>query len=235
MPVRAPLPVLLLGATVALLLAVSAIGTPAAAANNYGGGGGRMVIIRAPPPGTTTRTSAAAGGRNRWQQWRRVEDEVAPEFAGLLGAVGSTVASSLNCSFNMGGVVSHRHPPLAVLLLVALLLLATSASSAHTSAAVSSYAHGGGGGGRMVIVRAPGGGGGASSSSSRYYNERRLVEDEVAPEFAAGLLLGAGDDYVSSKALKANEASCIHNCGAKWRSYVRPCDNIYQSQGCSTS
>ncbi|KAF8667536.1 hypothetical protein HU200_052734 [Digitaria exilis] len=101
MPVRAPLPVLLHGATVvAILLAASAIisTTPAAAANNHGGGG-RMVIIRAPPHGTTTTSAAAvrARSRSRWlQQRRRVEDEVAPEFAGLLGAVDDpTAASSL--------------------------------------------------------------------------------------------------------------------------------------------
>ena len=69
MPASPRLAALLLAA--AVLLAASA--SPAAADDKHviGGGGGRMVIVRAP-----------AGTSSRWQ--RRLEDEVAPEFGGLL-------------------------------------------------------------------------------------------------------------------------------------------------------
>ena len=69
MPASPPLAALLLAAAVTVQLAASA--SPAAADKHIIGGGGRMVIVRAP-----------AGTSSRWQ--RRLEDEVAPEFGGLL-------------------------------------------------------------------------------------------------------------------------------------------------------
>ena len=50
-----------------------------------------MVIIRA--PGARVLDVSAGGALNKWQQQLRrlVEDEVAPEFGGLLGAKNVTV------------------------------------------------------------------------------------------------------------------------------------------------
>ncbi|CAN6329515.1 unnamed protein product [Urochloa humidicola] len=72
MPASQPVAVLLLVTAVALLLA--ALVNPAAAASSQYGGG-RMVIIR-----------HAAGTSVAGSKWRygRVEDEVAPEFGGML-------------------------------------------------------------------------------------------------------------------------------------------------------
>ncbi|KXG23764.1 uncharacterized protein LOC110429870 [Sorghum bicolor] len=84
-----PLAALVLATAVTLLVATSAVPVAAAAANNNKYYSGRMVIIRA--PGATTVVVSAGGALNKWrrQQQRRrrlVEDEVAPEFVGLLGA-----------------------------------------------------------------------------------------------------------------------------------------------------
>ncbi|KAJ1265754.1 hypothetical protein BS78_08G099600 [Paspalum vaginatum] len=68
-----------IAAAVAFLLAALAAG-PAAAAASGQYGGGRMVIIHAP----TSRTPVVVGAAGTKWQWhyRRVEDEVAPEFGG---------------------------------------------------------------------------------------------------------------------------------------------------------
>ena len=64
------------------------VAAAASAADKYSG---RMVIIRA--PGARVVDVSAGGVLNKWQQQRRrlVEDEVAPEFGGLLGAKNVTV------------------------------------------------------------------------------------------------------------------------------------------------
>ena len=76
---------LLATAIVAILAATSAfpVAAAASAADKYSG---RMVIIRA--PGARVLDVSAGGALNKWQQQQRrlVEDEVAPEFGGLLGA-----------------------------------------------------------------------------------------------------------------------------------------------------
>jgi len=75
---------LLATAVVAILAATSAVPVAAAAAHKYNG---RMVIIRAPGARVLDVDDSTGGALNRWQQRRRlVEDEVAPEFVGLLGA-----------------------------------------------------------------------------------------------------------------------------------------------------
>ena len=106
-------------------------------------------------------------------------------------------------------------PPLAALLLAAAVtvLLAASASPAAADKHII-----GGGGGRMVIVRAPG--------TSRW--QRRLVEDEVAPEFGSGLLLGADQGHISYDTLNKDAAACGDNCAGKGKPYTRPC--TYQGQ-----
>ena len=75
---------LLATAVVAILAATSAVPVAAAAAHKYNG---RMVIIRAPGARVLDVDDSTGGALNRWQQRRRlVEDEVAPELGGLLGA-----------------------------------------------------------------------------------------------------------------------------------------------------
>ncbi|XP_066383589.1 uncharacterized protein [Miscanthus floridulus] len=78
---------LLIATAVAIIAATSAVpvvaAAPPAAADKYSG---RMVIIHAPG---SSRVVTAGGVLNKWrqqQQRRLVEDEVAPEFGGLLGA-----------------------------------------------------------------------------------------------------------------------------------------------------
>ncbi|KAF8776669.1 hypothetical protein HU200_003395 [Digitaria exilis] len=117
--------------------------------------------------------------------------------------------------------VASSARPLAVLLLAATVALLLAASVADAGGVV--------GGGRMLIIRrAPGtttsGGGGRS----RW--QQQSVEDEVAPEF--GAMLATNGNFVSSRALTASKAACINNCGGKGRSYVRPCNKLYRSQGC---
>ncbi|CAL4898500.1 unnamed protein product [Urochloa decumbens] len=87
MPASQPLSaVLLLAAAVALLLA--ALANPAAAAVSGQFGGSRMVILRHAPGTRVVAGDGAAGAHNNNKQWRyyagRVEDEVAPEFGGML-------------------------------------------------------------------------------------------------------------------------------------------------------
>ncbi|RLN29815.1 hypothetical protein C2845_PM05G14160 [Panicum miliaceum] len=190
MPASPPLTVLLLAA--AVLLAASASDLVAADKHGGGGGGGRMVIIRAPRA-----TNAAAGGaRSRWQ--RRLDDEVAPEFGSglLLGADQGRYISygALNkdkpaCDDNCAAPGDrYRKPP------------------CKASDLVAADKHGGGG--RMVIIRAPW----ATSAGARSRRQRRL-EDEVAPEFGGGLLLGADQGrYISYGALNKNRPAC----GNRW-------------------
>ena len=101
MSTSAPLAVLLLATAVALLLAASSVVPAAAAAaavsgGRYGGGG-RMVFVHG--PGTTTKQVGGARG-NEWRHYlARVEDEVAPEFGGILATNsrgGSISSGALN-------------------------------------------------------------------------------------------------------------------------------------------
>jgi len=87
-----PLAVLLLATAMALLLASSVI--PAAAVASGGRyGGGRMVFVHG--PGRTKQVGGARG--NEWPHYLgRVEDEVAPEFGGIL-------ATNLRGGFRMEG------------------------------------------------------------------------------------------------------------------------------------
>lgn len=67
------------------LLVVVASAVPATAEYS----GARMVIIRS-GPGTRVGGGAAGAQSNKWRRhYRRLEDEVAPELGGLLGAGGS--------------------------------------------------------------------------------------------------------------------------------------------------
>ncbi|CAD6269743.1 unnamed protein product [Miscanthus lutarioriparius] len=101
MSTSAPLAVLLLATAVALLLAASSVVPTAAAAAVSGGrygGGGRMVFVHG--PGTTTKQVGGARG-NEWRHYLapRVEDEVAPEFGGILATNsegGSISSGTLN-------------------------------------------------------------------------------------------------------------------------------------------
>jgi len=79
-----PLAILLVATAMALLLASSVIPAAAAAAAVASGGrygGGRMVFVHGP-----RRTKQVGGARgNEWRHYlARVEDEVAPEFGGIL-------------------------------------------------------------------------------------------------------------------------------------------------------
>jgi hypothetical protein len=92
-----PLAVVLLATAVALLLAASLV-SPATASGGRYGGGGRMVFVHG--PGTTTKQVGGARG-NEWRHYLapRVEDEVAPEFGGILptnSGGGSISSGALN-------------------------------------------------------------------------------------------------------------------------------------------
>ena len=97
MSTSAPLAVLLLATAVALLLAASSV-VPAAAGGGRYGGGGTMVFVHG--PGTTKQVGGARG--NEWRHYDlapRVEDEVAPEFGGILATNsegGSISSGTLN-------------------------------------------------------------------------------------------------------------------------------------------
>ncbi|CAN6329518.1 unnamed protein product [Urochloa humidicola] len=79
---------LLVTAIAALLLAATSATSSPAAADNHSGGRMATIIIRA--HGARVPAAAASGGsRSKWHEydrrWRLLEDEVAPEFGGLLG------------------------------------------------------------------------------------------------------------------------------------------------------
>jgi hypothetical protein len=78
----------------------------------------------------------------------------------------------------------------------------------------------------MVIIHAPGSSRvvSASGALNKWQQQRRLVEDEVAPEF--GGLLGAGNGgYISSNAENKDRPVCLPDgsCAARGGPYTRPC------------
>ncbi|CAD6267365.1 unnamed protein product [Miscanthus lutarioriparius] len=100
-----PLAVLLVATAMALLLASSVIPAAAAAAVASGGryGGGRMVFVHG--PGRTKQVGGARG--NEWRHYlARVEDEVAPEFGGILAtnSRGGSISSGAQAD------LPERHP-----------------------------------------------------------------------------------------------------------------------------
>ncbi|CAD6269742.1 unnamed protein product [Miscanthus lutarioriparius] len=118
--------------------------------------------------------------------------------------------------------------PLAALLLATAvaILAATSAVPVVAAAAADKYS------GRMVIIHAPGSSRvvSAGGALNKWQQQRRLVEDEVAPEFGSLLGAGNGGGHVSTDALNPNRPLCLPHaqCAAHGPggSNTRPCTYI---------
>jgi hypothetical protein len=109
---------------------------------------------------------------------------------------------------------------------VVAILVATSAVPVATAAAATADKYSG----RMVIIRAPGARvldvSAGSALNKWQQRRRRLVEDEVAPEFG-GLQLGAGNggSSVSNDALNKDGQVCLPSgqCTKPGGPYTRGC------------